>query len=63
MIVLDCSAAMEIVKETEKGKALRMLMLEGEKTLAPYLFFSETANAAWKLCAFGDTRLKRKPLI
>lgn len=55
MIVLDCSAAMEIAKETPKGNALVMLMLDGEPVVAPSLFFNEASNAAWKQFAFGDT--------
>ncbi len=59
MIVLDCSAAMEIAKETPKGNALVMLMLDGEPVVAPSLFFNEASNAAWKQFAFGDTPRSR----
>ena len=45
MIVLDCSAAVEIVRETEAGKALQALMLSGEKTVASDLYLIELASA------------------
>lgn len=54
MIVLDCCAAIEIARKTDKGNALRMLMLDMEEIIAPSLFSYEVANTAWKLCAFGQ---------
>lgn len=45
MIVLDASAAIEIVRGTSFGLAFRTLALTGEKIIAPYLYCSEVANA------------------
>ena len=48
MIVLDANAAVAMVLGTEEGDALRMLMLEGEKAIAPDLFCSEVSNVFWQ---------------
>jgi hypothetical protein len=37
MIVLDCSAAIEIVRETEAGRSLRLLMLDEEQVISSSL--------------------------
>ena len=52
MIVLDCSAAVAIVRETLEGNALRALMLENETTLTSEMFVAEVRNSFWKyVCA------------
>lgn len=52
MIVLDCSAAVAIVRETLEGNALRALMLENETTLTSEMFVAEIRNSFWKyVCA------------
>lgn len=48
MIVLDCSAAVAIVRETLEGNALRALMLENETTLTSEMFVTEVRNSFWK---------------
>lgn len=48
MIVLDCSAAAAIVRETLEGNALRALMLENETTLTSEMFVAEVRNSFWK---------------
>lgn len=48
MIVLDCSAAVAIVRETLEGNALRALMLENETTLTSEVFVAEVRNSFWK---------------
>jgi len=48
MIVLDCSAAIEITHGTKEGTALRNIMLEGERVIAPTFFQVEVRNAFWK---------------
>lgn len=48
MIVLDCSAALEIAKNTEIGQALLGLVAPEEEIIAPSLFMAEITNAAWK---------------
>lgn len=53
MIVMDCSAAVEIVNGTAKGKAFRTLMLDGEKIIASELFRAEIFNAFWKYVRAG----------
>lgn len=54
MIVLDASAAINIVRGTPEGKGLASLVLQGEKSLSPDIFCVEVANAAWKLVRFGN---------
>ena len=53
MIVLDCSAALQIVKETELGKAFKSLFLLNEEVAAPELYALEVANAVWKYVHAG----------
>lgn len=53
MIVLDCNAAVGMVMGTPDGKALRALVLEGELTIAPSLFYAELANALGKYVRGG----------
>ena len=48
MIVIDCSAAVAIVRETLEGNALRALMLENETTLTSEMFVAEVRNSFWK---------------
>ena len=48
MMVLDCSAAVAIVRETLEGNALRALMLENETTLTSEMFVAEVRNSFWK---------------
>ena len=58
VIVLDCSAALEVCFDTEKGRAYQALMLEGEEVLAPALFINEMTNALWKYVSAGAFSLK-----
>lgn len=53
MIVLDCSAALEIAKETPLGIGFSSLMLNGEEVIAPSLMRYETCNAVWKYTLKG----------
>ena len=46
--MLDCSAAVAIVRETLEGNALRALMLENETTLTSEMFVAEVRNSFWK---------------
>lgn len=48
MIILDCSAAVEMVRRTTRGLAFRCLMLENERVIASELFRAEVRNAFWK---------------
>lgn len=54
MIVLDVNAAYAMVDGAVEGLGMKELMLEGEKTIAPTLFCSESANVAWKSVQFGS---------
>ena len=53
MIILDSSAAVDIVRETDDGKALASLMLTGESVISLELFYAEVSNAFWKYCKAG----------
>lgn len=53
MIVLDASAALDIVRATTEGNALRQLIMDGEHIVAPRLFVSEVANALLKYVRAG----------
>ena len=48
MIVLDCSGAMQIAKQTDMGSALQELMLPDEEIIAPSFYAAEVTNVAWK---------------
>ena len=48
MIVLDCSAALEIALKTPRGLGMRALFLSDEDVIAPEWFRAEVANSAWK---------------
>ena len=48
MIVLDCSAAVSIARETLEGKALHALILGGERVISSELFPIEAASAFGK---------------
>ncbi|MCI9129785.1 MAG: type II toxin-antitoxin system VapC family toxin [Eggerthellaceae bacterium] len=48
MIVMDCSAAVEVARNTERGSAIRLLMDPTEDVIAPTLFRAEVRNAFWK---------------
>lgn len=53
MIILDSSAAVDMVRETDEGKALLSLMLTGETVISLDLFYTEVSNAFWKYCKAG----------
>lgn len=52
MIVMDCCAAVEVVKGSERGRALSMLALKGEEIIVPDLFYAEATSYAWKATVF-----------
>lgn len=55
MMVLDCSAAVHIVRRTPEGESFAWLMsLDQERVLAPALFRVEAANAFWKYVQAGN---------
>lgn len=53
MIVLDCSAAIDIVRETSRGKVFAQLMTDGERVISSDLFHAEMANTFWKYSRAG----------
>ena len=53
MIVLDCCAAFQIVKENERGKAYKSLFLPDEEVVVPSLYSLEVANTVWKYVHAG----------
>lgn len=57
MIVLDCSAAVEMVRETDMGRGFKALMLEGEEVIAPDLYPSELNNSIYKYVHSGEVSL------
>lgn len=53
MIVLDCSAAVEMVRETSLGAAFESLILQGEPIITSDLFKAEVRNVFWKYAHAG----------
>lgn len=48
MLVLDASAGMCIGLESPESSALSSLISEGEKVIAPQLYYAEVTQALWK---------------
>lgn len=65
MIVLDCNAAIAIFNGSDEGKALRLLMHDGEKAIAPDIFKVEAANVLRKYSQAGgiDPRSEKESLV
>lgn len=53
MIVLDCSAAVDIVNETPRGIGLKALIDPSEPIIGPEWFRVEVRNAFWKYIHAG----------
>lgn len=53
MIVLDSSAACDMVRKTEEGMAFRALMLSEEKVISCELLRAEVVSILRKLCRHG----------
>jgi predicted nucleic acid-binding protein len=53
-IVLDASAAANVVLRTELAPALIASLKQSPLVIAPTLFHSEIANTLWKYVRFGD---------
>ena len=48
MIVLDCSAAINIALNTETGRVMHNALTQQERVVAPAFYQVEVANVAWK---------------
>ena len=53
MIVLDCSAAVEMVRKTPRGFGFRDLLLKDERVISSDLFRVEVRNAFWRYVHAG----------
>lgn len=53
MIVLDCSAAVEMARGAVRGDAFKNLALQGETVATSSLFQIEVRNAFWKYVKAG----------
>lgn len=53
MYVLDVSAAFAMIEGSAEATALRSLLLNGERIIAPRIFLVESADAIWKSVVFG----------
>lgn len=53
MIILDSSAAVEMVRETELGNGFLALMLDNEEVRSVTLFEAEVRNSFWKYVRHG----------
>ena len=54
MIVLDCSAAVEIARKTSEGNSLRLLIEKDEPIISSELLFIEAASAFSKYVKSGS---------
>lgn len=53
MVVIDVNAAVAVARGTEEGRALRLLLNEPERIVAPRLFLEEMGNVVWRYVAVG----------
>ncbi|MDR0349987.1 MAG: type II toxin-antitoxin system VapC family toxin [Coriobacteriales bacterium] len=53
MLVMDCSAAVAIIRKTNEGVALRALMEDGEKVITSQLFLIELGSVFRKYVKSG----------
>jgi len=61
MIVMDCSAAIEIVRKTKLGTDFMALMGTREEVLAPKLFVCEVTNVIFKYVKAGMLSREKAP--
>ena len=59
IIILDASAAVEIILQKQKGIALHRYIKDADWILAPRLFIAEVTNVFWKYYQFGDMSLEQ----
>lgn len=54
IIVLDTSAAVEVVLKRKKAKNFTILLSEADSVIAPSLFIAEVTNVFWKYYQHAD---------
>ncbi|MBU0485651.1 MAG: type II toxin-antitoxin system VapC family toxin [Proteobacteria bacterium] len=54
IVVLDASAAIEVVLHRDSAEKLSKQLVEADWVIAPTLFISEVANTVWKYQKFAD---------
>ncbi len=59
ILVLDASAAVEIVLQRANGQRLFRTIEEAEWILAPTLFVAEVTNVFWKYFRFGNLSMEQ----
>ncbi|MBC2714404.1 MAG: type II toxin-antitoxin system VapC family toxin [Desulfobacteraceae bacterium] len=59
IIILDASAAVEIILQRQKGRALHRYIEDADWILAPGLFIAEVTNVFWKYYQLGDMSLEQ----
>ncbi|HBT95368.1 MAG TPA: toxin PIN [Coriobacteriia bacterium] len=59
MIVLDCSAAMGIVRQTEDGKCIKAFFTPREKVITTDLYYIEIVSALSKYVKTGEESLEK----
>ncbi len=59
MIVLDASAAAEIILHGKSASTLKQEVEDADWILAPYLFISEITNTFWKYYNFGSLAIEQ----
>ncbi|MFH1760568.1 MAG: type II toxin-antitoxin system VapC family toxin [bacterium] len=57
ILVLDASAAAEVVLQRQKAKHIQQILLKASTVIAPYLFIAEITNVFWKYYQFGSLPL------
>ena len=58
IVILDASAAIEIVFQRKSGNKLRNFIKEADWVIAPNLFICEVTNTVWKYHNFADLSFK-----
>jgi predicted nucleic acid-binding protein len=59
IIILDASAAVEIILQRQKGIALHRYIEDADWIMVPGLFIAEVTNVFWKYYKFGDMSLEQ----
>ena len=54
MLVLDCSAAVNIARKTEEGMRLREIVDQDTSVISSRLLYPETVNTFWKYARAGE---------